>query len=145
MKEKTENYFKGRGAQINTKNRFLKHHNAKQHVEAIDDWEETDVPTQYLEQESKTIVNKVDSPDVGMGYSMNPYAGCEHGCIYCYARNVHEYWGYSAGLDFERKIIVKKNNCKEKCSATTSEIFNESEMEWNTDHVEWEYRLLSTC
>ena len=40
---------------------------------------------------------------------MNPYAGCEHGCIYCYARNVHEYWGYSAGLDFERKIIVKKN------------------------------------
>ena len=40
---------------------------------------------------------------------MNPYAGCEHGCIYCYARNVHEYWGYSAGLDFESKIIVKKN------------------------------------
>jgi DNA repair photolyase len=51
----------------------------------------------------------VDSPDVGMLYSMNPYAGCEHGCIYCYARNVHEYWGYSAGLDFEQKIIVKKN------------------------------------
>ena len=67
------------------------------------------MPTQYLEQESKTIVNKVESPDVGMMYSMNPYAGCEHGCIYCYARNVHEYWGYSAGLDFERKIIVKKN------------------------------------
>jgi DNA repair photolyase len=51
----------------------------------------------------------VDSPDVGMFYSMNPYQGCEHGCIYCYARNAHEYWGYSAGLDFERKIIVKKN------------------------------------
>ncbi|HMK25878.1 MAG TPA: hypothetical protein VK483_07580, partial [Chitinophagaceae bacterium] len=99
-------YLQGRGAQINTKNRFLKNESTREHIEGIDDWEETNVPTQYLEQESKTIVNKVESPDVGMSYSMNPYAGCEHGCIYCYARNVHEYWGYSAGLDFERKIIV---------------------------------------
>ncbi len=66
-------------------------------------------PTQYIEQEAKSLVNKVNSPDVGMWYSMNPYMGCEHGCIYCYARNSHEYWGYSAGLDFERKIIVKMN------------------------------------
>ena len=102
-------YHQGRGAQFNTKNRFLKNETVKQHVEAIDDWEEEHKPTQYIEQHSKTIVNKVDSPDVGMGYSMNPYAGCEHGCIYCYARNVHEYWGYSAGLDFEQKILVKKN------------------------------------
>jgi DNA repair photolyase len=65
--------------------------------------------TVYLIENAKTIVNKVESPDVGMMYSMNPYQGCEHGCIYCYARNAHEYWGYSAGLDFERKIIVKKN------------------------------------
>ena len=104
-----EGYLQGRGAQINTKNRFLKDEKTKEHIEAIDDWEESNTPTQYLEQSSKTIVNKVESPDVGMGYSMNPYAGCEHGCIYCYARNVHEYWGYSAGLDFERKIIIKKN------------------------------------
>ena len=102
-------YLQGRGAQFNTKNKFLKDERTKEHIEGIDDWEESNVATQYLEQESKTIVNKVDSPDVGMMYSMNPYAGCEHGCIYCYARNVHEYWGYSAGLDFERKIIVKKN------------------------------------
>ena len=107
--EGVSQYLQGRGAQINTKNRFLKDEKTKEHIEAIDDWEESNVQTQYLEQESKTIVNKVDSPDVGMMYSMNPYAGCEHGCIYCYARNVHEYWGYSAGLDFERKIIVKKN------------------------------------
>jgi len=102
-------YLQGRGAQFNTKNKFLKNELTREHIEGIDDWSEENVPTQYIEQESKTIVNKVDSPDVGMMYSMNPYAGCEHGCIYCYARNVHEYWGYSAGLDFERKIIVKKN------------------------------------
>lgn len=102
-------YHHGRGAQINTKNKFLINEVTKEHIEAIDDWEEKTLPTQYIEEEVKTIVNKVDSPDVGMMYSMNPYAGCEHGCIYCYARNVHEYWGYSAGMDFEQKIIVKKN------------------------------------
>ncbi len=104
-----EKYHAGRGAQINTKNRFQKNESTREHIEGIDDWEGSSLPTVYMEQESKTIVNKVESPDVGMLYSMNPYAGCEHGCIYCYARNVHEYWGYSAGLDFERKIIVKKN------------------------------------
>jgi DNA repair photolyase len=107
----TENssYIHGRGAQFNTKNRFLKNEKTREHIESVDDWSDENIPTSYLEQESKTIVNKIESKDVGMGYSMNPYAGCEHGCIYCYARNVHEYWGYSAGLDFERKIIIKKN------------------------------------
>jgi DNA repair photolyase len=102
-------YLKGRGAQFNPKNRFLKNERVKEHIEGIDDWVEPNVETQYLEDQAKGIVNKVDSPDVGMWYSMNPYQGCEHGCTYCYARNAHEYWGYSAGLDFERKIIVKKN------------------------------------
>ncbi len=102
-------YLAGRGAQFNTKNKFLKNQNVKEHVEGIDDWEVANTGTQYMEQEVKSIVNKVESPDLSMMYSMNPYAGCEHGCIYCYARNVHEYWGYSAGLDFERKIIVKMN------------------------------------
>lgn len=108
-KEEKIQYLQGRGAQFNTKNRFLKNERSREHVEGIDDWSEDNTPTQYIEQQSKTIVNHVESPDLGMAYSMNAYAGCEHGCIYCYARNVHEYWGYSAGLDFERKIIVKMN------------------------------------
>ena len=102
-------YLQGRGAQFNTRNKFQKDERVREHIEGIDDWETANLSTQYIEQQSKTIVNKVESPDVGMAYSMNAYAGCEHGCIYCYARNVHEYWGYSAGLDFEQKIIVKKN------------------------------------
>lgn len=100
---------KGRGAQINPANRFLAASNARIEITAIDEWEEPDPATVYMEQEAKSLVNKVESPDVNMFYSMNPYQGCEHGCVYCYARNSHEYWGFSAGLDFERKIIVKKN------------------------------------
>ena len=57
----------------------------------------------------RTIISRNASPDVPFDRSINPYRGCEHGCIYCFARNSHEYWGYSAGLDFERKILVKKN------------------------------------
>jgi DNA repair photolyase len=104
-----DTYKKGRGAQFNTKNRFITNEVTREHIEGIDDWEEKEVPTQYIEVFPKSIVNKVESPDVGMMYSMNPYQGCEHGCIYCYARNSFEYWGYSAGLDFESKILVKKN------------------------------------
>lgn len=107
--ESPDAYFKGRGAQINTRNRFLKNEIVKEHIESIDDWTEPNVATQYMEDQAKGLVNKVTSPDVGMYYSMNPYQGCEHGCIYCYARNSFEYLGYSAGLDFERKIMVKKN------------------------------------
>jgi len=109
QKEESDQYLAGRGAQFNTKNKFLKNQQTKEHIEGIDDWEIPNAGTQYLEQQVKSIVNKVESPDLSLMYSMNPYAGCEHGCIYCYARNVHEYWGYSAGLDFERKIIVKMN------------------------------------
>lgn len=104
---------KGRGAQQNTHNRFfdLSHEVRDDFLEFCHkEGEIVDKnKTQYLNVFPKTIVNKVKSPDVGMAYSMNMYQGCEHGCIYCYARNSHEYWGYSAGLDFERKILVKKD------------------------------------
>lgn len=98
-----------RGAHINPHNRFLCQETVQEHIESIDDWSVDIPPTQYIEQEARSIVNKVESPDLPFSYSMNPYAGCEHGCVYCYARNAHEYLGYSAGVDFEQKIVVKKN------------------------------------
>jgi len=104
-----DRFGKGRGAQYNPKNRFLKGEYIQEHPEAIDDWEQEERKTEYIFDDNKTLVNKVTSPDVGMMYSANPYQGCEHGCIYCYARNSHEYWGYSAGVDFESRIVVKKN------------------------------------
>jgi DNA repair photolyase len=64
-------------------------------------------PTEYLPDESQSIVAENDSPDVGFRYSVNPYRGCSHGCAYCYARPYHEYLGLSAGLDFETKVFVK--------------------------------------
>ncbi len=104
-----DDYFKGRGSQINTDNKFLKNKYVTEHDEVLDEPLLSNEKTQIFYEHPKKIVNVVKSPDIPGMYSMNPYQGCEHGCIYCYARNTHEYWGYSAGLDFERKIIAKPN------------------------------------
>ncbi|MCA4898940.1 MAG: PA0069 family radical SAM protein [Bacteroidota bacterium] len=104
-----EDCLKGRGAQIKTENKFLKAHYVAQHIEGLDEPLLENPHTQIFQENARKILNRVDSPDLGFGFSMNPYQGCEHGCIYCYARNTHEYYGFSAGLDFESKIIVKRN------------------------------------
>lgn len=103
-----DNYFKGRGSQVKTANPYLKQPYVSEHIEGLDEPMLTQPHTQVFKESPKSIVSKIDSPDLGKVYSINPYQGCEHGCIYCYARNSHQYWGFSAGLDFESKIIVKE-------------------------------------
>ncbi len=64
--------------------------------------------TEFLADATRSIIARNDSPDLSFGASLNPYRGCEHGCVYCYARPTHEYLGFSSGLDFERRILVKR-------------------------------------
>jgi DNA repair photolyase len=95
-----------RGAAENPPNRF-----EKIHLERSEDWDPEEDPlprTQFLKDSTRSIIAYNDSPDIGFEASVNPYRGCEHGCIYCYARPFHEYLGFSSGLDFETKIMVKE-------------------------------------
>src|SRR5438132_12122997 len=101
----------GRGASWSPANRFEKLHVDLADVDVVDpDPGEEKKPrraTQYFRDATKTIVARNQSPDVGFETSINPYRGCEHGCIYCFARPTHEYLGFSAVLDFESRIMVK--------------------------------------
>ena len=105
---------RGRGSRLDPPNRFETHA-----LEVLGDHldlllEETHqtpgglkLRTQVFADASRTILNRVDSPDLGMNWTVNPYRGCEHGCVYCYARPGHEMLGHSSGLDFETKIYAK--------------------------------------
>jgi DNA repair photolyase len=98
----------GRGTEQNPENRY-----ERIHVEAAAETEEdaalggAPVPTVFYRDASRSVLAENDSPDIPFRFSLNPYRGCEHGCIYCYARPTHEYLSFSAGLDFERRIMVK--------------------------------------
>jgi DNA repair photolyase len=98
---------KGRGASDNPANRFERLHYEPSEDGPID--ERPAPATQFFKDRSQSIIATNDSPDVGFNASINPYRGCEHGCIYCYARPYHEYLGMSMGLDFETKILVKED------------------------------------
>jgi len=99
---------RGRGAKSNARGRF-----EAQAQEAFDDgWGEEDaapaqLTTVLMRESARKIISRNDSPDIGFDQSINPYRGCEHGCIYCYARPSHAYMGLSPGLDFESKIFFK--------------------------------------
>ncbi|HLO42373.1 MAG TPA: PA0069 family radical SAM protein [Phycisphaerales bacterium] len=103
---------RGRGAGLNPANRFepIRLEVLHEHMEA----KAMELPggvqlsTQVFEDDTRTIINKVDTPDIPFSWTLNPYRGCEHGCIYCYARPGHEYFGLSLGVDFETKIYAKK-------------------------------------
>lgn len=104
--KKTSQPFKGRGTSSNLTGRFEKIHYV------FDEKEPGDLEkprTLFYKDTTKTVLTYNDSPDTEFAVGINPYRGCEHGCIYCYARPTHEFYGLSAGLDFETQIFVKEN------------------------------------
>ncbi|EON78209.1 Radical SAM domain protein [Lunatimonas lonarensis] len=102
-------FLKGRAAGYAPSNLFLKQHVVQEFPEGLDEELISGRPkTEFIIVGTVNPLSKNDSPDLRLNYSVNPYQGCEHGCIYCYARNSHTYWGYDAGLGFETTILVKQ-------------------------------------
>lgn len=99
---------RGRGALDNPPNRFERLH-VEMMEEEVPDPDDPGPRTHFFRDDTKSIIAKNESPDVGFTNSLNPYRGCEHGCVYCFARPFHEYLGLSAGLDFETRIMVKED------------------------------------
>jgi DNA repair photolyase len=99
---------KGRGASWNPQNRFEPLEYVRDEEAPLEDGELAP-RTSFYRDPTRTIITTNDSPDIGFEASINPYRGCEHGCIYCFARPTHEYLGMSAGLDFETRILVKED------------------------------------
>ncbi len=101
---------RGRGAGIRPENRFETLHVIQDYEQLPgEEQDQTALNTEYYDDASKSVVSENNSPDLPFRYSLNPYRGCIHGCSYCYARPTHEYLGLDAGLDFESRIIVKRN------------------------------------
>jgi len=104
---------RGRGCALNPGNRFedVRLHVLGDHLDEVrrESPDGTQVPTRIMPDASRSVINKVDSPDLPFTWTVNPYRGCEHGCIYCYARPGHEYLSLSSGLDFETVIHAKHN------------------------------------
>ncbi len=111
MNSKDRIPIKRRGSQIAPANRFESIHREPsfEHVEHEDELQVGGriIPSQFIPDESKSLLTENTSPDIPFRWSINPYRGCEHGCVYCYARPTHEYLGMNAGIDFETKIMVK--------------------------------------
>jgi DNA repair photolyase len=99
---------RGRGSGINPANRF-----EDLHLDVLEadepDGAARPLDTHLIDDSTRTLINRVDSPDLPFHWTINPYRGCEHGCVYCYARPTHETLGYSCGLDFETRIVVKRD------------------------------------